>query len=68
MSDSDPNPGCLVASVSFAIVGGFILAIGLSSLKVSIEKQAMWEEAVERGYAEKVNHSGGEGYRWKEAK
>lgn len=64
----DPEPaGCLVASVSFSIIGGFILAMGLSSLKVSIEKQAMWEEAVERGYAEKVEHSGGEGYRWKES-
>jgi len=66
MSSSEPEPGCLIASVVFAIIGGFILAMGLSSLKVSIEKEAMWEEAVKRGFAEKLNHSGGEGYRWKE--
>lgn len=66
MSSSESEPGCLIASVAFAIIGGFILAMGLSSLKVSIEKEAMWEEAVKRGFAEKLNHSGGEGYRWKE--
>lgn len=55
---------------------GFSFAMGVAlgllvativCFKVSIEKQAMWEEAVERGYAEKVEHSGGEGYRWKES-
>lgn len=64
----DPEPaGCVAVAVAFAVIGGFVLAIGLSSLKVSIEKQAMWEEAVKRGYAEKVSHSGGEGYKWKES-
>ena len=67
MSSSDTDPGCLVGGVGFAILGAMILAIGLSGLKVSIERQAMWEEAVKRGFAEKLNHSGGEGYRWKES-
>lgn len=66
MSSSDPEPGCLFAVVSFAILGAVIVAIGISGLKVSLERKAMWEEAVKRGFAEKVNHSGGEGYRWKE--
>ena len=67
MSSSDPEPGCLVASVAFAVIGSIVLAMGMSSLKVSIEKKAMWEEAVKRGFAEKLKHSGGEGYRWKES-
>lgn len=67
MDNAEPT-GCLLASVSFAIVGGLILAMGLSALKVSIAKAAWWEEAVKHGYAEKVTHSGGEGYRWKNDK
>lgn len=63
----DPDPGCLVALVAFSVITAFILALGMSSVKVSYEKDRMWEEAVKRGYAEKVNHSGGEGYRWKES-
>lgn len=67
MSSSDTDPGCLVGGVGFAVLGAIILAMGMSSIKVSIEKEAMWEEAVKRGFAEKLKHSGGEGYRWKES-
>ena len=68
MSSSDTDPGCLVGgAIGFALIGGLILAIGLSAVKLSIEKTAWWEDAVSRGYAEKVTHSGGEGYRWKES-
>lgn len=63
--------GCsLIGGMGFGFgIGCLILSMLAKSVReeaVAKAKTQIWEDAVESGHAEKVIHSGGEGYRWKE--
>lgn len=64
----DMGLGCLLVGAGVLMFLGsmFFWATVSSSHNRSFEEK-FWNEAVERGYAEKVIHSKGEGYVWKES-
>lgn len=64
-NESDGTAGC-AAVIAVAVL--VVVSIVCSFSMYRAGRESMWVEAVERGYAEKIEHSGGSGYRWKNDK
>lgn len=56
-----------VLPVILAIFSVFVFEFMLTSYwSARFAREKMWQEAEKRGYAVKLEHSGGTGYKWKD--